>query len=175
MAPQLDAPNHQHLFNMRLDLEVDGPDNTVVEVDAVGMPIGPDNPYGNAIVARKTPIGNERDSRRMCDPLTARTWKIINPGVLNRQGEPVAYKLVPFVGPTLLAAPDSDLARRAEFARTPPRDQATAADQRPDRTDDRTAPGVVIDDLRHAGLASVGLSPPRFLQRRTAAPDVQVY
>lgn len=112
MAPQLDAPNHQHLFNMRLDLEVDGPDNTVVEVDAVGMPIGPDNPYGNAIVARKTPIGNERDSRRMCDPLTARTWKIINPGVLNRQGEPVVCKLVPFVGPTLLAAPDSDLARQ---------------------------------------------------------------
>jgi primary-amine oxidase len=41
VAPQLDAPNHQHLFNMRLDLEVDGPDNTVVEVDAVGLPIGP--------------------------------------------------------------------------------------------------------------------------------------
>lgn len=118
VAPQLDAPNHQHLFNMRLDLEVDGPDNTVVEVDAVGMPIGPDNPYGNAIVARKTPIANERDSRRMCDPLTARTWKVINPGALNRHGEPVAYKLVPFAGPTLLAAPDSDLARRAEFART---------------------------------------------------------
>ncbi|GGS16963.1 amine oxidase [Streptomyces humidus] len=118
VAPQLDAPNHQHLFNMRLDLEIDGPDNTVVEVDAVGLPTGPDNPYGNAIVARKTPIGNERDSRRMCDPLTARTWKITNPGVLNRHGEPVAYKLVPFVGPTLLAAPDSDLARRAEFARS---------------------------------------------------------
>jgi primary-amine oxidase len=29
----------------------------------------------------------------------------------------VAYKLVPFTGPTLLAAPESDLARRAEFAR----------------------------------------------------------
>jgi primary-amine oxidase len=117
VAPQLDAPNHQHLFSMRLDMEVDGPRNSVVEVDAVGLPIGPDNPYGNAIVARQTPIENERDGRRMCDPLAARTWKIVNPGVRNRFGQPVAYKLVPFTGPTLLAAPESDLARRAEFAR----------------------------------------------------------
>jgi primary-amine oxidase len=118
VSPQLDAPNHQHLFNMRLDLEIDGPNNTVVEVDAIGLPTGPDNPYGNAIVARNTPITNERDARRMADPATARTWKVINPSVRNRLGGPVGYKLVPFVGPTLLAAPDSDLARRAEFART---------------------------------------------------------
>ncbi|MDP4501923.1 primary-amine oxidase [Nonomuraea turcica] len=117
VAPQLDAPNHQHLFNMRLDMEVDGPRNSVVEVDAVGLPVGPDNPHGNAIVARQTWIENERDGRRMCDPLAARTWKIVNPEVRNRLGQPVAYKLVPFAGPTLLAAPESDLARRAEFAR----------------------------------------------------------
>jgi primary-amine oxidase len=52
----------------------------------------------------------------MCDPLTARTWQIINPSVLNRFGQPVAYKLVPFTGPLLLADPGSDLAKRAEFA-----------------------------------------------------------
>jgi len=117
VAPLLDAPNHQHLFCMRLDMEVDGPRNSVVEVDAVGLPTGPENPYGNAIVARQTLIENERDGRRMCEPRTARTWKIVNPDARNRLGQPVAYKLVPFVGPTLLAAPDSDLARRAEFAR----------------------------------------------------------
>jgi primary-amine oxidase len=117
VAPQLDAPNHQHLFNMRLDMEIDGPQNSVVEVDAVGLPTGPGNPHGNAIAARKTPISNERDGRRMCDPLAARTWKIINPNVVNRFGEPVAYKLIPFAGPVLLAAPGSDLANRAEFAR----------------------------------------------------------
>jgi primary-amine oxidase len=118
VAPQLDAPNHQHLFNMRLDLEIDGPDNTVLEVDAVGLPMGPGNEHGNAIVARKTEIANERDARRMCDPATARTWKVINPNVTNRFGEAVGYKLVPFIGPTLLAAEGSDLARRAEFARS---------------------------------------------------------
>ncbi|HEY6795097.1 MAG TPA: primary-amine oxidase [Kineosporiaceae bacterium] len=118
VAPQLDAPNHQHLFNVRLDMEVDGPNNTVLEVDAVGLPMGPGNEYGNAIVARKTEITNERDARRSCNMATARSWQVINPGVRNRLGRPVGYKLVPFNGPTLLAHPDSDLAKRAEFARS---------------------------------------------------------
>ncbi|WP_220093573.1 primary-amine oxidase [Flexivirga caeni] len=117
VAPQLDAPNHQHLFNMRLDLEIDGPDNTVYEVDVIGQPLGPNNEHGNAIVARKTAIVNERAARRSCDAATARTWKVVNPAVRNRLGEPVGYKLIPFVGPTLLADENSDLARRAEFAR----------------------------------------------------------
>ena len=117
IAPQLTAPNHQHLFCMRLDMEVDGPANSVLELDVTGLPQGPGNEHGNAIAARGTLIASERDSRRMCDPLAARTWKIINPGVRNRLGEPVAYKLIPHPSPVLLAAPGSDLARRAEFAR----------------------------------------------------------
>jgi primary-amine oxidase len=117
IAPQLTAPNHQHLFCMRLDMEVDGPNNSVIELDVTGLPPGPGNEHGNAIAARGTLIANERDSRRMCDPLAARTWKIINPGVRNRLGQPVGYKLIPHPSPLLLAAPDSDLARRAEFAR----------------------------------------------------------
>ena len=36
VAPGLAAPYHQHLFNVRLDIEVDGPDNAVFEVDAAG-------------------------------------------------------------------------------------------------------------------------------------------
>jgi primary-amine oxidase len=61
---------------MRLDLEIDGPNNTVQEIDAVGTPMGPGNEYGNAIVARKMDITNERDGRRMCNAATARTWKV---------------------------------------------------------------------------------------------------
>jgi primary-amine oxidase len=72
---------------MRIGPEIDGPDNTVLEIDAVGLPIGPGNEHGNAIVARKTAIANEREARRACDPATARTWKIINPNVTNRFGE----------------------------------------------------------------------------------------
>ena len=49
VAPGLAAPFHQHLFSARLDMTVDGLANAVEEVDVSGLPIGPDNPYGNAI------------------------------------------------------------------------------------------------------------------------------
>src|SRR5205807_8672675 len=56
VAPQLAAPYHQHLFNVRLDFDVDGTANTVYEVDSVAAPDGPDNPLGNAFTAEATPL-----------------------------------------------------------------------------------------------------------------------
>ena len=52
VAPGLGAPGHQHLFSARLDMMVDGQANAVDEIDTRGLPIGPDNPYGNAIAQR---------------------------------------------------------------------------------------------------------------------------
>ena len=46
LAPGLYGPHHQHFFSVRLDMEVDGPQNRVVEVDSVPEPYGPDNPIG---------------------------------------------------------------------------------------------------------------------------------
>ena len=113
VAPRLEAPNHQHLFCMRLDLDVDGTANTVYEVDAVGLPPGEENPYGTAFVARQTPIAHQRDGGRSIDPSTGRFWKVVNPAVRNRLGQPVGYKLVPHQGPLLVASPDSHVGRRA--------------------------------------------------------------
>ena len=54
VTPELAGPHHQHLFCFRLDMCVDGPSNSVDEVDAIGVPFGPDNPYGNAFTYRAT-------------------------------------------------------------------------------------------------------------------------
>ena len=40
------APYHQHFLVARLDLDVDGRQNTVLEIDSKAAPIGPDNPTG---------------------------------------------------------------------------------------------------------------------------------
>ena len=42
------APFHQHFIVAKLDLDIDGAANTVLEVDSVAAPMGPDNPYGLA-------------------------------------------------------------------------------------------------------------------------------
>jgi primary-amine oxidase len=37
------APFHQHFIVAKLDLDIDGAENTVLEVDSTAAPIGPDN------------------------------------------------------------------------------------------------------------------------------------
>jgi primary-amine oxidase len=118
VAPGLAGPNHQHLFSARLDLDVDGTTNSVYEVEAERVPTGADNPWGNAFRQRATRFDTERAARREVDPATSRAWKVVNPTSTNRLGQPVGYKLVPTMStPTLLAAPDSSVGRRAGFAR----------------------------------------------------------
>ncbi len=95
VAPGLYGPNHQHYFNIRLDWMVDGPKNSAIEVNCEPLPMGPDNPWGNAWVARETVLATEAEAQRSIEPRTARYWKIVNPERLNALGQQVGYKLVP--------------------------------------------------------------------------------
>jgi primary-amine oxidase len=118
IAPGLAAPHHQHLFSARLDLDVDGPVNSVYEVEAETVPAGPDNPWGNAFRSRSTRLDSELAAQRDVCTATSRVWKVVNEASRNRFGQPVGYKLVPTMStPTMLAAPDSSVGRRAGFAR----------------------------------------------------------
>ena len=117
VAPGLNAPNHQHFFSVRLDVCVDGEENTVYEVHTDAMPLGLENPHGNAFGAVATALRREREAQQIIDPLSRRYWKVANPSVLNAFGEPVAYTLVPGDNALLFADPDSSVARRAGFAR----------------------------------------------------------
>jgi primary-amine oxidase len=116
VAPQLAAPFHQHLFNVRLDMEVDGTQNSVFEMETKPVPSGPDNPWSNAFESVATLLESEGQARRDVDPRHNRTWKVVNPTSPNRLGFPVAYMLVPGCSPTLLADPQSSVGRRATFA-----------------------------------------------------------
>lgn len=89
------APFHQHFLVARLDLDVDGEGNTVMEVDSMALPVSPDNPHGLAVVNTSTPIASEAEAARDFDWSTQRSWKVVNPNKTNAFGIPVAYKLVP--------------------------------------------------------------------------------
>jgi primary-amine oxidase len=116
VAPGLAAPVHQHLFNVRLDVEIDGAHNAVFEVDAVPTPPGEGNPVGSAFETVATLLDTELAARRNVDPSRSRTWRIANHSRRNGLGQPTAYKLVPAATPTLLAGPRSSIGRRAAFA-----------------------------------------------------------
>ncbi len=118
IAPGIAAPHHQHLFSARLDLDVDGPTNTVYEVEAETVPTGPENPWGNAFRQRITPLANELAARRETNASTSRSWRVVNESSHNGLGQPVGYKLIPTMStPTMLASPESSVGRRAGFAR----------------------------------------------------------
>jgi primary-amine oxidase len=119
VAPGLYGPNHQHFFNVRLDMAVDGAANSVYEVTPTAMPEGPDNPVGNAWRAEEVLIEDETMARRDADPLAGRYWKIVNENVKNALGQPVAYKLIPEHTIKAFAHPGSAVERRAGFITNP--------------------------------------------------------
>jgi primary-amine oxidase len=116
VAPGLAAPHHQHLFCVRLDLDVDGADNSVYETNVEPTPVGPENPNHNGITATSTLLATERQAQRRVDPGRSRSWRIVNRSSANGLGQPVSYKLLPGATPTLYAGPESMVHQRATFA-----------------------------------------------------------
>lgn len=115
VAPELNALNHQHFFCMRLDFDLDGTANSVYEVNTEAEPIGLENPYGNAFYAQSTLLKTEQEAQRIIDPLKGRYWKITNPNVQNRLGQPVSFKIIAGDNVLPFAHPDSPILQRAGF------------------------------------------------------------
>ena len=115
VAPGLNAHIHQHFFNFRLDMSVDGESNTAYEVNTVAEPLGPDNPHGNAFYAEATPLKTELAAQRVIDPLSGRYWVVSNPSVKNALGQPVGYKLMPGENILPFAHPGASIMKRAGF------------------------------------------------------------
>ena len=111
------APFHQHFIVARLDLDVDGTDNTVYASESVPQPVSAEDPYGLGLVVRSTPLRTEADGRQDYDWASQRGWKVANDSVRNGIGTPVGYKLVPSASIPSLLDPSSPVLRRAEAIR----------------------------------------------------------
>lgn len=117
VAPQVNGMSHQHLFNTRLDFDVDGRENTVEEVWAEPLPFDESNPHGTSFATRRRALATEKAAMRSVDPLRARAWDVTNPGVTNMLGDPVRFRLVPGDNVELFADAESPYGTRAAFAR----------------------------------------------------------
>src|SRR5262249_5512551 len=115
VAPRLQAPYHQHFFNARLDLDVDGTKNSIEEVNTRGVPSGPENPHDGAFVAEATSLSRESTAQRNTNPLSSRFWRITHASHTNALGGRVSYRLCPGENVLPLAQPDAAWLKRAGF------------------------------------------------------------
>jgi len=107
------APFHQHFLVARLDLDIDGPQNTVVMSESHAEPIGRDNPHGLSLVTSNVALRTESQARQDVDFSTQRAWKVVNPNVVTGIGAHPAYKLVPTGAIPPMFDPASPVLQRA--------------------------------------------------------------
>jgi primary-amine oxidase len=115
VAKNLEAPHHQHFFTFRLDLDVDGQANRVVEMNSAPVPAGPANPYGGGFTMAETPLLREADAKRNLSLESSRKWIVTNPGAMNELGHPTGFALLPGENAVPFALPDSWVRKRAGF------------------------------------------------------------
>jgi len=115
IAPGIESHVHQHAFSFRFDMCVDGPNNSVSEMEFEAAPVSATNPHGNAIRIVDRQLTHERDAAREMNLASARYWKVFNPTVKNAHGKSTAYKLQPGTNALPLLDPASPVAKRAGF------------------------------------------------------------
>ena len=115
VAPGLNAMVHQHYFNMRLDFDLDGTDNSIVEVESQSMDAGPDNPWNNGIEFTRRTLRTESEGKRQLNLATARWWEVVNPSRTGRLGYPVGFRLVAGENAVPFARPGAAILERAAF------------------------------------------------------------
>ena len=109
------AVHHQHFFNFRLDMDVDGTNNSVVEMNTVAESANPGNRYKSAFVMKGSALRSEAEAHRNVSLASSRKWEVVNPSVKNGVGASTGYILVPEENSVPYAAPDSWMRKRAGF------------------------------------------------------------
>ncbi len=114
VAAQVNAPNHQHFFSYRLDLDVDGTANTVYSTET--SPIAADrNLKGEWFAMSERPLATERAAATDVSFSTARAWRVVNTHERNALGQFTGYTLVPGATTPAFARPGSAPMRTAGF------------------------------------------------------------
>ncbi|MEJ6487260.1 primary-amine oxidase [Nostoc punctiforme UO1] len=116
IAKNIFGVNHQHFFNYRLDLDVDGQANSVMEMNVKALPMDEKNPLGNAIAVAETPLTKETAAVRDLDMKSSREWMIVSADKKNSLGAAPGYMLMPGGNSMFFPVEGSKIRQRAEFA-----------------------------------------------------------
>ncbi len=113
VAKRLLAVNHDHYMAFRLDMDVDGTENRLVEDRIVPHRISKDGPRRSLWQVESHPMAVEGP---VTTPLGAAQFRIENVSRKNALGYPTAYQIVPGHTDTSILAPDDPVQVRAAFS-----------------------------------------------------------
>ncbi|MGY1411091.1 copper amine oxidase [Luteimonas sp. A611] len=113
------AVNHDHHFAFRLDLDVDGPVNSLVGTRLQAVRLPESNPRGAIWVPRERTIRSERELLQGHVSEHAVQWRVVNPDARNAADHPTGYELRAghAATPAALIADLDPVHRRAGFVR----------------------------------------------------------
>ncbi len=89
---------HQHIYNFRLDMDVDGTNNSLVAMDPEVKPNTAGGPRTSTLQINQYNIDTEQQAAQKFDPGTIRL--LSNTSKENRMGNPVSYQIIPYAGGT---------------------------------------------------------------------------
>jgi primary-amine oxidase len=113
VTPKTAAPIHQHYFNFRIDFDVDGTRNTVIEENVHSV----SSAFANAFEVAETELSQE--GNRDLNAATFRRWIVQSATKVNAVGAPTGYELEPADTTIPYAAPGFVPLKHAAMAQHP--------------------------------------------------------
>jgi primary-amine oxidase len=114
VAPNLVAVNHDHYFNFRLDVDVDGTANTFNHDTYRSVTLPPDSPRRSIYVVERQLADTEAQAQLETTHAPSRI-RVVNEGQTNAVGNPVSFEVLAVNHARLLLDPRDWPARRAAF------------------------------------------------------------
>jgi primary-amine oxidase len=117
VAPGTDGVDHDHFFSYRLDLDVDGQNNTLM-VDKLAPYKLPGNPPGRKYIWAMQPgmVKTEGDAKLNVSLEHPAMWRFVNEGVKNSLGQKTSFEIMPGLTGISLLPPEEWPQKRAGFS-----------------------------------------------------------
>jgi primary-amine oxidase len=114
VEPNVVAINHDHYFNFRLDMDVDGPVNQFVQDAIVAKTLPADHPRRSIWVAETRRVETEQAAQLTMDMHAPALWRVTSQRE-NHVGYPTSYQLLPAHSIHTLLTADDVTRQRAGF------------------------------------------------------------
>lgn len=108
--------NHDHFFSFRLDLDVDGPNNSFMVHRLVQKELPAGEPRKSIWVAESSIAGKERDAMMDIHLEKPSMWIFVNPSVKGPLGHPTGYEIMPGVTAASLLSPEDGVQKVGAFS-----------------------------------------------------------